>query len=194
MEKAKQILLVVLAAIVTGMIGYLVGRYHFREVAKIAQIDTLVVYDTVRVEKPAEIRYVKTTQKIKIPVHDTIVVHDTTYMLLDKEMKEYRDSMYYARVSGYDPSLDYIEVYPKTTTITKAIVQPPSPWGYSLNIGVDYRKLGRHYLLPNIGAGISYKKVAIGVECGVQIHVPDGETLPPQLYWGLGIKYRLAGN
>jgi hypothetical protein len=54
--------------------------------------------------------------------------------------------------------------------------------------------MGRNYLLPNIGAEISYKKIKVGVECGVQVHIPDGEVLVPQLYWGAGMKYRLAGN
>jgi hypothetical protein len=158
------------------------------------QIDTLVVQDTLREELPREVRYIKTTEIIQVPVRDTIIVRDTTYILLNKEVKEYKDSSYYAKVSGYAPSLDYIEVYPKTITITKKETLMPSPWRYSLNVGLDYRWMGRNYLLPNIGAEISYKKIKVGVECGVQVHIPDGEVLVPQLYWGAGMKYRLAGN
>ena len=46
-------------------------------------------------------------------------MRDTVYLVLNRQIKEYRDSLFYARVSGYDPELDYIEVYPKTVVISK---------------------------------------------------------------------------
>lgn len=195
-KKIKQILVVVVIALATGVVGYIKGCHHSPEVKKIVLQDTLVVRDTIKDVQPQEVRYVKTKEIIKVPVCDTIIIHDTTYILLNREVREYKDSMYYAKVSGYDPTLDYIEVYPKTMTIskTKTIVQPVSPWRYSVAVGVDYRRLGRAYLLPNIGAELTYKKISVGIECGVQVHIPDGEVLTPQLYWGAGLKYHLIGN
>jgi hypothetical protein len=38
--------------------------------------------------------------------------------VLSRESREYKGEDYFARVSGYDPTLDFIEVYPKTTSIT----------------------------------------------------------------------------
>lgn len=45
---------------------------------------------------------------------DTIHLSDTCWHL--REYKEYRDSNYYAKVSGVAPRLDEIRVYPRTIT------------------------------------------------------------------------------
>lgn len=159
------------------------------------QRDTLIVYDTIRLEKPAEIRYVRTKEVIKVPIHDTVRIHDTTFLLLKKEVREYRDSMYYAKVSGYDPSLDYIEVYPKTTTISKTetVVQKPSPWRYGVTVGLDYGWMKRTHVTPNVGAEVGFKKVSLGVEAGINLNVNNTQEAPIP-YLQASVKYRLAGK
>ena len=84
------------------------------------QRDTTYIHDTTRIESPPEIKYVKTTDTLLVRVTDTLMIHDTTYLVLHKEEKEYRGEDYYAKVSGYRPSLDVIEVYPKTTIIRES--------------------------------------------------------------------------
>lgn len=67
------------------------------------------------------------TQYILFPVpylawidnSDTIHVSDTCCHL--REYKEYRDSSYYAKVSGVAPRLDEIRVYPRTIYQTEYI-------------------------------------------------------------------------
>lgn len=195
MYKAKQIFLIILIPILAGVVGYLVGNRHFREVTKMVQRDTLIVYDTIRLEKPAEIRYVRTKEVIKVPIHDTMRIHDTTFLLLQKEIREYRDSMYYAKVSGYDPSLDYIEVYPKTTTISKTetVMQKPSPLRYEVTVGVDYGWMKRTHVTPNVGAEVGFKKVSLGVEAGINLNVNNTQEAPIP-YLQASVKYRLAGK
>ena len=80
--------------------------------------DTLIVRDTHIIEKPV---LVERTSKetLHVAVHDTIRVHDTLYIALPMETKTYKGEEYYAEVSGYQPSLDRIEVYPKTQVISK---------------------------------------------------------------------------
>jgi hypothetical protein len=192
-RKAKQILLVILFSVLAGIAGYLAGNNHFREVTKMVQRDTLIVYDTIRLEKPAEIRYVRTKEVVKVPIHDTTRIHDTTFLLLQKEVREYRDSQYYAKVSGYNPSLDFIEVYPKVTTISKTVMPEPTPWRYGVTVGVDYGRTNRTYLSPNVGAEVGYKKVTLGVECGINMNVNNTHDTPMP-YLQASVKYRLVGK
>lgn len=119
MEKIKSI--IVAAALLVGvwLIGYIIGRNHIPDATGKIQIDTLVRHDTIRVDSPVEIRRIKTTDTLILPITDTLRVRDTVYLVLNRQIKEYRDSLFYARVSGYDPELDYIEVYPKTVVISK---------------------------------------------------------------------------
>ena len=49
------------------------------------------------------------------------------YVRLEKTIKEYRKENYYARISGVDPSLDYIETYNKTVTNTVYVPQKIVP-------------------------------------------------------------------
>lgn len=195
MYKAKQIFLIILIPLLAGVVGYLVGNRHFREVTKMLQRDTLIVYDTIIFEKPAEIRYVRTKEVIKVPIRDTTRIHDTTFLLLQKEVREYRDSMYYAKVSGYDPSLDYIEVYPKTVVISKTetTTLKPSPWRYGVTVGLDYGWMKRTHVTPNVGAEVGFKKITLGVECGVSLSVSNTQEAPIP-YLQASVKYRLAGK
>jgi hypothetical protein len=59
-------------------------------------------------------------------------------MILQKEVKEYKGEEYFAKVGGYKPSLDYIEVYPKTTIITKTDRIAPDKNKVSLGVNVGY--------------------------------------------------------
>ena len=82
---------------------------------------------------------------------DTIHVGDT---VLPVEQKIYRDSNYTAYVSGYNPNLDSLKVYPKTVTVTNDIVRipkcPSKKWGLGIQAGYSY-PVGSY-----VGIGISY--------------------------------------
>lgn len=67
------------------------------------------------------------------------------------EKKEYRTDHYRAIVSGYKPSLDLVEIYSKTQTIT--VTPKKKRWGLGLQAGYGYP--GGWY----IGAGISYNLI-----------------------------------
>jgi hypothetical protein len=103
--------------------------------------------------------------------------------------------MYYAKVSGYDPSLDYIEVYPKTTTISKieTTTLKPSPWRYGVTVGLDYGWMEKTYVTPNVGAEVGFKKVSLGVEAGINLNVNNTQEAPIP-YLRASIKYRLVGK
>lgn len=196
MGKVKSIL--VPAALLVGvwLIGYIIGRNHIPEATKKVQIDTLVKHDTIRLESPVETRRIKTTDTLILPITDTLRVHDTVYLVLNRQIKEYRDSLFYARVSGYDPKLDFIEVYPKTMVISKTETTTlnPSPWRYGVTVGLDYGMMWGKYITPNVGAEIGYKKLTLGLECGVNMSLVNSTIETPMPYLQASIKYRLAGR
>lgn len=127
--------LIVLAVIVAAvLLAYLSGEKHGVKVTEkwyadhtdtttTAQIDTCKaeapVPDTVWQEKPVPYPvYLKGDTEYVTEYRDSIV-----YVTLPRTVKEYRKENYYARVSGIDPSLDYIETYNKTITNTVHVPQ-----------------------------------------------------------------------
>lgn len=92
------------------------------------------------------------TQYILLPVPylawidntDTIYVSDSCWHL--REYREYQDSNYYAKVSGVQPRLDEIRVYPKTIFQTEYIYRDiyhkPKRWGIGVSAGYGIGKGG----------------------------------------------------
>lgn len=98
--------------------------------------DTVWRVDTIIHEQPTEV--VKWKDKVVyVPISqtDTVHHHDTTYVALQFEKKEYIDSTYKAVVSGFQPSLDWIEVYQRTQTITNTIVEKAPRWSFGVAAG-----------------------------------------------------------
>lgn len=193
--KRKAIGILILALLTLGiyLMGFYRAREQFREAAKEVQIDTVFRYDTIRIDKPGEIRSFKSSIPLILPLSDTIRLRDTVYLVLNRQIKEYRDSLFYARVSGYEPSLDYIEVYPKTVVISKTetTTLEPSPWHVSLDMGLDYSRMEAKYISPNIGAEIGYKRLSITAELGVDLKTHDMMSMESHPYWKVGVKYNL---
>lgn len=192
----KKVIETIVLIIGIFLLGCFVGRRSTPKDALSTQMDTLVVHDTVVHESPVEIRRIKTTDTLIVPIIDTLRVRDTVYLVLNRQIKEYRDSLYYARVSGYDPCLDYIEVYPKSTTISKieTVIIEPSTIRCGLDVGLDYGGMGNRFIMPNIGAGIDYKKTSVHAEIGFNVGLDQGTFMTPQIYWKVGLKYRLLSN
>lgn len=192
MKTIKNIIVAALLLAGAWLIGYIIGRNHLPDAVIMGQTDTLEVRDTITIEKPVPVDTSK-KEVVYVPVHDTTRVHDTLYVGIYKESKTYRGEDYMAVVSGYQPSLDMIEVYPKTVVISKTetTTQKPSSWRYAVDIGLDYRAtVGRQYFAPNIGAEFGYKRFSLGVEAGVAIEHID----TPILYMQFGAKYTLFGR
>ena len=86
---------------------------------------------------------------------DTIHVSDTCCHL--REYREYQDSNYYAKVSGVQPRLDELRVYPKTIYETqyiyRDIVCKPKRWGIGLSAGYG---VGRYGLSPVLAVTVNY--------------------------------------
>ncbi len=154
------ILFLALFAVTFGL-----GRYTaepVRIVEERVQRDTLVIRDTVTHYAP---RYIErhTRDTILIPIPE--LVHDTVAVYLPRETKIYEDARYRAEVSGYQPSLDRIDIFTQTQVVTKdvtQVVKRKTRWGIGISAGY-----------------------------GVAINTTD-QTFKPAPYIGVGIQYNLV--
>ena len=121
--------------------------------------DTLVVRDTVRIEKPVA-KYTHTTDTMLVFATDTVRVRDTVFVRIPIETKEYSAEDYKLQVSGYRPQLDWIEVYPTTVKVTETqtiTVPKKTRWGIGVQVGYGAALNGKQVVLsPYVGLGVSY--------------------------------------
>ena len=119
-------------------------------VTEIVKTDTLTIarVDTIRVEKPVP---------YKVIIRDTIYIRDTVGVTLLQEVKEYKDSTYYAKISGINAFLEEIKVYPKTITKyvyqLEKVTEKPKKWGIGPQVGIG---IVNNQLYPYIGFGVQY--------------------------------------
>ena len=131
--------------------------------------DTLIIRDTITHDVPQYV-YKHTSDTIRVPVPVPVPgpepepERDTVYVSLPKETKVYEDARYRAEVSGYEPSLDRIDIYTLTEVVTKdatQIIKHKTRWGLGISAGY-----------------------------GVTINTTD-QTFRPAPYIGVSIHYNL---
>ena len=117
--------------------------------------------DTILIPNPVkDTAYIDHYINVKIPVIETDTVDSIVYAdaEIPIEKKVYKDSTYDAVISGFQPNLDTIKVFPVTYTITKEIIvnKPIKRWNWGIVGGVGYGLLNKK---PDffIGIGGSYK-------------------------------------
>ena len=126
------------------------------EEIEILKTDTLIVerVDTIEIVKP---------QPYRVEVRDTIYINDTINDNINgnifvQQVKEYKDSTYYAKISGINAYLEEIRVYPKVITqyitTTERVYIPPKKWSVGIQGGVGITPKG---LQPYIGFGVQRK-------------------------------------
>jgi len=125
------------------------------------RVDTLTVRDTLRVLGPVFLTaHIERPQLF--PVTDTVRIQDTLFVALPREVREYPGEDYRAQVSGVDPSLDWIEVYPKTKIVTQRVEVPgPQRWkrvGFGIAAG------------PGVFWDGSAVKPGAGIVAGVRVN------------------------
>lgn len=162
MENMTKYLLSMLAGALLALVALFGVRQcterHNPDMEPVVIRDTTVVHDTIRIDNPVP-TYIRTTDTIRLKIPITEVLYDTVYISLPREEKVYEDSTYRARISGYDPRLDYMEVYPATIRITETITERirRKPWGLGVNVGYGAALHdGQVMLSPYIGIGVSY--------------------------------------
>lgn len=151
--------LVAAVSVLSWRLGY---RTAVAESIETPKADTLFVRDTVTVEYPVPI-LTTIIDTLLVADPDIVIIHDTTFVQIPKELKEYSGKDYRAVVSGYQPSLDLIQVFPETKVVTRTISVPSrkrSHFALSLQAGYGITiQDNRITPLPYIGAGLSYSLV-----------------------------------
>lgn len=120
---------------------------HARRPDITERTDTTFVYDTIVRDSLVPVEVVKwKTLTEKLAVHDTTFLVDSILVDVPMERKVYQeDSVYYAVVSGFKPSIDTLKVYRETITIetTRNVTSyKPYKWAVSpfvsQEVGLDY--------------------------------------------------------
>lgn len=151
---------VVIAVIALALISvaFLLGRRSVKpEIVEIHRTDTMWMRDTVRetVLVP-EVRYLTRVDTVLLKVPgDTVKVP----VLVPISRNVYEGEDYRAVVSGFRVSLDTLDIFRKTQTVTNTVVQrvevpgKPKRWGIGVSAGYALTLKG---MKPYIGAGVQY--------------------------------------
>lgn len=163
LEKFVLAFCIVIGLTLAGGVGYKFGKhdgyksgYKDGLAAIESKTDTIWKTDTHYVDKPVEVIRYK-DKLVYVPVTDSVIIHqhDTTYVALQFEKIEYADSTYNAVVSGYEPKLESISVYPKTAYIMNTVVERRH-WGASVTAGPAVVYNGKWYAGLGAAIGLSY--------------------------------------
>lgn len=140
------------------MLGFIIGQKHPQklpvEPIKV-KVDTLVIHDTTMSYRPIYVDRVK-LDSVLVPVVDSVKIHDTTFVYLEREKVTWRDSLCEVYASGIMASVDsvrHFQEYKYITIETQVPVKVKSHWGLGVNAGYGVGKGG---LTPYVGIGISY--------------------------------------
>lgn len=84
---------------------------------------------------------------------------DSATVAIPITQKRYDGDNYRAYVSGYEPNLDSIFVFPKTTVIRERSYKPPNKWHIGITGGYGYGFKSKQ-AEPYIGIGITYSIIS----------------------------------
>lgn len=152
--KALTSILLIACCIVSFLGGYDYASKHCYNVHIVT--DTIVKRETITAIPDTVYKTVSLGEKtVKVIIHDTLCKTDTLEVALPYVQREYRDSNYNAWVSGYEPALDSIKVFPRTMTVKERVTvkERSRRWGVfgGVGIGVSDR------ITPCVGVGIGYR-------------------------------------
>jgi len=162
MKEGTRIFTSLLLLLIFAGIGFALGRRSAPKAPGttiVRDTVTCTVYDTIVRERPVyRVSYITDT----IRTYFTTIQHDTVQVEVPIERRIYReDSLYYASVSGWRPSLDTLILYPKTTvmTIHEREKVPPPRWSFGATVGpsVLATPSGKVHAGLGVAAGISYR-------------------------------------
>ena len=148
------------------VLSFGLGRYTAKPETILEErerIDTLVIRDTFTHYVPQYVHR-HTRDTIRVPIRETI--HDTVAVYLPRETRVYEDARYRAEVSGYEPSLDRIDIFTQTQVVTKdvtQVVKQKTRWGLgsSAGYGVTVNTTDQTFRpAPYIGVGIHYNLIS----------------------------------
>ena len=161
---AKSVIFALIALVVISLSAFFGWKFGHKKgysegYSALHPSDTVVVIDTHFVDRPVEVvKWYEKDKPVYIAVHDTTTINDTTFVVMPREVRQYRDSTYFAQVSGVDPSLDWIKVYQKTVTVTN-YVEKKVPYKEKIYLFGDG---SFSPLLRGVRVGAMYERQLIG--------------------------------
>lgn len=155
-------LIAILALIV--FVGCVVGAFFFGRATTRTDIvrteverDTIIVRDTIREYYPQEVeKVVVRTERVEVPVIVRDTIHDTVYVNLPIEEREYKSRNYRVVIGGFNPYLKSIDVYPQTVYINATeSITTRKRWSLMLGVqgGYGITPTGWH---PYAGLGVTF--------------------------------------
>ena len=165
-DQAKTILFGLIFVLLMCAASYSAGRVKGREIGhKVGYkegyesphpSDTIIVRDTLLIDHPIVVEKEKIRTEY-IPLKDTIRITDSLYIPIPIEAKIYKGEDYEAQVSGYHPELDWVRVFPQTTTITQYIERKTSHFGFSVTAGPGVVWNGSLHVGAALVVGFGYR-------------------------------------
>lgn len=159
----KEILILLAIFLAIGLVAYFVGKRDgkislSKEIK--TQVDTMLVRDTIVSYKPVYVEKIK-TERVPVVVEktDTMMLHDTLYVYLQKEQITWEDSLSKVWISGVMPEVDSVQHYITERVITKEVVIPKvqkTRWGLGFHAGYGVQFGQQIKTCPYVGVGISY--------------------------------------
>lgn len=163
-DNFKKILIAGAVIVAALALSFAAGQRHAQKRLILPQkerVDTLVIYETKLVEKPVFVEK-KVVEKVPVPVpvSDTMMVHDTIYVYMDREQVHWQDSLSDVYASGYDVQVDSVRHNIQTQVITKerdVIVKVKPKWSIGVQVGYGaFANNGQISASPYIGGGVTY--------------------------------------
>lgn len=142
-------------------LGCVISWFVFGGKTPATKTETVLVRDTVTLEKPLYVEKVRTVTVVDTllqVVHDTVKVPVAVEIPIDYSKAEYRDAEIWYH--GYRAAIDSVRLYPKTYVVTKEVDKSKNLSRWSLGISGGYG-VGKSGLTPYIGVGVTYDLVRI---------------------------------
>ena len=162
MSDIKKILIASAVIIIALVLSFVAGQRDALNRLVLPQkerVDTLVIYDTIVSEKPIY-KEKRITERILVPVTDTIRVKDTLYLYAEREQIHWKDSLSDVYASGIGVNVDSVRHYIPMQIITKekdVIVKVKPKWSIGVHAGYGaFAKNGQISAAPYVGIGVSY--------------------------------------
>jgi len=156
-DKLTSILALVVVILLIGGTFFITKHYYESKETETVKVDTVTV-TTTKIDTLVKIKPIYICRRVV----DSIIVpvHDTTFIKLPREERDYRDSTYELTVSGYDPTLEKIKVYQKTVTNTVTVEKVVKEKQKLIGLDV-YGQLGIYptnpvYCIPSVGIDLNF--------------------------------------
>lgn len=162
MSEIKKILIASAVIIVALALSFVAGQRDALNRLVLPQepkVDTLFIYDTIVSEKPIY-KEKRITERILVPVTDTIRVKDTLYLYAEREQIHWKDSLSDVYASGIDVNVDSVLHYVPmkvVTETTEIIIKKKPKWSIGVHAGYGaFANNGQVLHSPYVGLGVSY--------------------------------------